>query len=132
MAEVHIVRRDGHAALFLGLADQGVDHRFVGFEMAARQVPGSVLEAGVLALAQQYFVPAAQQQVNVASHLVPLRFCLLSDPGRRVGHWLVLSRLVAIELVVQYVEPVSAPSLGPSPAVRYRTGLVCVNWQPAC
>ena len=53
VAELHVTFLDDDPDLFLGLADERGHDRLAGFEVARRQVPGAILIAGVLPLAEQ-------------------------------------------------------------------------------
>ena len=70
VGEVDVLGSDADPDLLLGFANQGVDHGFAGFQVAGGQVPGPVLEAGVLALTEEHVASAAQHEVNIASDFV--------------------------------------------------------------
>jgi hypothetical protein len=71
MGELDLMWVDDDPDLFLGFADEGGHDRLACFEVARRQVPGTVLVAGVLALPEEDFASLVDEhEVYVAGELV--------------------------------------------------------------
>lgn len=83
VTEVHILRCDSHADLLLRFPDQCLGHRFTRLKVSGGQVPGSVLETGVLSLPEENLAVSAEYEVYVSGHHVSLWLCPVTQVDSR-------------------------------------------------